>query len=478
MPLRPFTVEHFATWAKGLTLDTGKPWNLEDFQRRFLRDLWEEDAPLEAWLIVPEGNAKSTLIAGVDLYHLEFQAAASIALAASTRDQAKIIFDQAAGFITRSGLDGFKIQKGHRRILHGASVLQVFAAGVDAGDGIIPSFATIDELHRHKDLDLYRTWGGKLDKRQARMAVISTAGEPGSEFEEARELIRQSATDIEREGCFVRARAPGIVLHEYAVPEDGDTEDLDVVKAANPLKAITVETLKRKRAKPTMTVGHWRRLTCNLPTRSESAAIGEAEWFGAAVDDEIPEGIPIALGMDVGWKDDTTALVPLWIRDRDYRLFGDAVILEPPTDGNHLDPDDIKGALLRLNARNPLTTVVMDMTRAQSEAAFIEKELGATVVDRTQSNAMAELDYESFMDALRAGVLKHTGDPGLTRHALNAIAKPMPSGKSRFDRPHSSRRNKREQRRRVIDALVAAAMVHTTAAAEFDRPEYRTVGWA
>ena len=36
----------------------------------------------------------------------------------------------------------------------------------------------------HKDLRLYDTWRGKSNKRQGQTIVISTAGEPGSQFEE------------------------------------------------------------------------------------------------------------------------------------------------------------------------------------------------------------------------------------------------------------------------------------------------------
>ena len=63
------------------------------------------------------------------------------------------------------------------------------------------------------------------------------------------------------------------------------------------------------------------------------------------------------------------------------------------------------------------------------------------------------------MEALRNGWLRHSGDEGLTSHALNAIARVLPFGDARFDRPNQTRMAA-EQDRRVIDALVAAAMVH------------------
>ena len=65
------------------------------------------------------------------------------------------------------------------------------------------------------------------------------------------------------------------------------------------------------------------------------------------------------------------------------------------------------------------------------------------------------------------GWLRHTGDKTLTRHVLNAIARPATYGDLRFDRPSESRTTGQEkQRRRVIDRLTAAAMVHTSVAVE------------
>lgn len=214
-----------------------------------------------------------------------------------------------------------------------------------------------------------------------------------------------------------------------------------------------------------MSPQHWARFVCNLPTRAENAAITELEWAAARSDELIPAGVPVALGLDVAWKWDTTALVPYWHRDAGFRLFGPAVILEPPRDGSSLDPGLVEAAILGVNDRNPLETVVMDTSRAEQLASWISDELGAVVVDRQQTNARAVEDYDRFMEALRLGWLRHSGDAGLTRHVLNGVARLLPMGDSRFDRPSPSRTAPREQDRRVIDALVAAAMVHSICSA-------------
>jgi phage terminase large subunit-like protein len=475
--LRPFTVKHFRQWARRLELDNGNQWETEPFQEAFLEDLFA-DIP-ECWLIVPEGNAKTTLLAGVGLYHIQHRRSAMVPIGASSRDQAEILYRQAEGFIERSDIRGFKCLPGYRRIRYDETLsrIQIFAADDRTGDGIIPTLALVDELHRHRDLRLYRTWRGKIEKRQGQIAAISTRGEPGSEFELTLERIRQEATDLRMEDTFVRAASSRLVLHEWSVPEGGDVEDLDLVKRANPLKAITVPRLAEKRATPTMTLNHWRRFVCNLPTRSDAAAITEAEWYDAKVDDGIPEGQPIYLGLDVAWKWDTTAAVPLWFRDDAYRLLGPASVLVPPRDGNSLDPESVEEAIRHIHARNPIHTVVMDTSRAEQLGRWIETAIGAVVIDRQQTNSLAVEDYDRFMEALRSGWLKHTGDADLTKHALNAIARVLPFGDARFDRPSQSRSGP-EQERRVIDALIAAAMAHSVASQPAEQTYEPNFAWA
>ena len=268
----------------------------------------------------------------------------------------------------------------------------------------------------------------------------------------------------------MRAAAEGVVLHEWAVPEDGDVDDIELVKKANPFSGITIEALRSKRDSPTMTLAHWRRFVCNLPTRSNIAAIQEREWQQAATLERIPDGETVWAGIDVGWQWDTTAIVPLWWRDEHFRLLGPATILEPPRDGSQLDPNLIKHALTTLAAQYRLTTVVMDSARAEDIASWIQDELDIEVVYRGQSNKPQAEDFERFMEALRQGWLLHSGDDELRRHALNAITRLLPDGGSKFARISETRQGG-NQDARVIDALVAAAMVHSYAVEKHNTPE-------
>lgn len=487
--VRPFTLRHWRAWTTDLILDSGESWHPEGFQDAFVADVFA--GVKEAWLLVPEGNGKSTLVSGLALYHAEHHPHAAVPVAASSREQAEIVYRQAEGFVLRSDrlhravrsdlqaakgkrkLDVplFTCLEGYRRINHSeGGRIQVFAADDRTGDGIIPTLGILDELHRHRDLGLYRTWAGKLLKRDGQIVGISTSGEPGSDFEMTRETIRRRSTDVSSRGSFTRFAGSGVVLHEWMVPEGVEPDDFRAVKRANPLRTITIPGLRDKYDSPTMTLQHWSRFVMNRPTRGTDSAIQEREWLAAESDESIPLGQPIWLGLDVAWKWDTTAAVPLWWDSPEHRVLGPATILTPPRDGTSLNPDDVERALLAIHERWPVHTVVMDMTRAEQLAVWIERTLGATVVDRPQTSLWAAADYAAFTEALRSGWLTHPGDPGLTKHVMNAIAKPLPDGRMRFDRPDPHRVSGAEQERRVIDALVAAAMANSAAAEPAEEP--------
>jgi phage terminase large subunit-like protein len=455
---KPFTPAHFKAYASRMVFDDGSTHAPEPWQMRVVKDLF--DGHRELWLIVPEGNGKTTFLAQLGLYGLEHSTSPWIPLGAASREQAEIMYTQAAGFCERTDWlrPKFRCYDGYRRIKHhetGGRGLQVYAADVKTGDGVIPyPYAFVDELHRHDDLRLYSLWKGKLAKRGAQILTISTAGEPETEFENTREEIRQRATKRSRRGPYLRAYGPSLVLHEYMVQRDEDCESIQKVKQANPLKAVTQADLKAALASPTMNLGDWKRLKCNRPTRSAETAISDAEWEQAETAERIALDARVDIGLDVAWKWDTTALVPLLKKGRKL-LLGEAIVLVPPRDNSTLHPDRIKEAFLSIE--NPVSAVVMDISRAEDIASWLEDE-GYEVVDQPQGNKFKVAEYEAFMKALRSGELHHTGCPELRGHVLNAIARRLPGGDFRFDRPSSVRNVRHLQDRRVIDALTAASM--------------------
>lgn len=446
---RPWTVSHFRRWTEQMIFEDGQRHAPEAWQLEVFADLCRGFQ--EVWLIVPEGNSKTSFISEVCLYHLDNTQAPWVPIGASSRDQAEILFGQADGFLDRTaacrcdppiivdcrcdrcGAPTLRFDKwenptgpfkmaGTRQLRHvhnGGRGLKVYASDVETADGVIPTLFSIDEGHRVKDLGQYRTWVGKCEKRGGQGLMISTAGVPGSDFEKTRELLRQHATDIKRKGrCYGRfATRDEAVLHEFAIPSVGHARDIEIVKEANPLKKISKASLKAKLNRPSLDFGEdWLRKTCNVPARSSKAAVAELDWerAGRAYDGDpedaiegrhlrIPEGVPVLVGADYAWVLDTTALTPLWLAGPQFRLLGQTRVLLPPRDGSMLDPIAVQVAFTKINERNPIIAIIGDMTKAQDTMAWAGQRFGCPVVDRTQANEHACEDYEAYMEALRGG---------------------------------------------------------------------------
>src|SRR4051812_38990100 len=106
----------FGRFCAALTLDSGEPMMLEDFQRQMLAEHFEGAS--ETLILLPKKNGKSTLLAALALFHLITTPDAECVIGAASRDQATILYDQAAGFVRRS--DGLEqrvhVKRGYREI--------------------------------------------------------------------------------------------------------------------------------------------------------------------------------------------------------------------------------------------------------------------------------------------------------------------------------------------------------------------------
>jgi phage terminase large subunit-like protein len=474
--LQPFTVGHFKKWAGLLELDNGEPWKVDDYFLAFVEDVFAGYP--QAWLIVPEGNAKTTNLAGLALYHCEFRPNAFVPWAASARDQAEIGYRQAKQF-TDSMPSPPRCFDGYRRIGFGnGSRIQVFAAGSEHADGVIPTLPIIDELHRHTDLGLYRTWAGKLRKRGGQLLTISTAGVPGQEFEETRERIKFEATSVEEEGAFLRAATDRVVLHEWAVRDEA-VDDMRAVKAANPHRGISVRSLTEKRSDPTMTVSHWRRFTCNLAAATAmDEFIPVRDWLELGVSEGVGAGARVCLGADGSRTWDTTVVA--WASagddgfvDVDARVFSvrPEVAHHVLHTGGKIDFGDVEAFVVDCFG-------TWDVVEAAYDPRYLERSMEIVQVRLPESCVFAiEPSSKAMRDALQElyrlvaeRKLRHRGDPVLAAHVANATV----------DRGYSSeiRRVRKANQQKPIDAVPAMALAVWRAADTASGSVYESRGLA
>ena len=146
----PGGLDGFAEFCGLLRLEDGSPFVLHPFQRTMFADYF--DGVTETLILVPKKNGKTTGLAALALHHLLVTPDAECVIAAASREQAQILLDQARKFVRGSGLAKYMTVKQREIVsLRDDGRVRVMASDSDTADGVIPTLALVDELHRHKD---------------------------------------------------------------------------------------------------------------------------------------------------------------------------------------------------------------------------------------------------------------------------------------------------------------------------------------
>ena len=308
-------------------------------------------------MTLPEGSGKSTLLGAVALYWLVRHPGTTTLVAAAAMTQAEILFRQAADMVVRSpGLDRMVRSVEGRLRMHGParSILIVKPHDSATSDGVIPDLCICDEIQAMPDLRLIRTWRGKLGKRQGRMVMISTAGEPTSEYEAALAKMRTGALEATYEGRHLRAVGDGWVLHEWRAEACYDPADPEALKMVNPASWVSAAELERKRTTPAMDPRHFDRHVRNVATRPRESIIPDAVWDAAATARIIPRGTPCVLGIDYAQSRDSFAVVPLHTSVSPWVLSA-ASVLVPEAQGVPIPREKCRICFSRSTTTTPST---------------------------------------------------------------------------------------------------------------------------
>ncbi len=397
---------------------------LEDFQRRMLADHFA--GVRETLVLVSKKNGKSTLLGALALYHLITTHDAECVIAAASRDQAQIMLRQAQGFVRRSSSLQMRLQVKQREIVHrhhGGRV-RILASDVDTADGVIPTLALVDELHRHKSADLYGVFRDGLGPRDGKIVTISTAGDShDSPLGELRAKA-YAMKGLVRDGAYRYVRSGDFAMHEWALEPDEDRDDMDVVAGANPASWQTPSELRKRHDSPSMTEWQWARFACGVWGLGAKPAFDPEAWAALAGEQAQPEeGRKITLGFDGARRRDGTALVGCDLETGFVFVLG---YWQKPA-GAGVDWEVPEGEVDEIVDYAMKT---WDVVRFYGDPPFWESALdrwagqyGAERVvrwwtNRIKATAIALRAFRNDMDPER---MSHDGDETLAEHIRNAV---------------------------------------------------------
>jgi phage terminase large subunit-like protein len=414
---------------------------LEQFQRRIVKATHTPEQ--ELLVMLPRGNGKTTLMAAIALHHLITTRNAAVYCAASSREQARILFEAAAAFTRELEHPNLVVRHLELRWCDNPGEpnvftrhLRVLAADAPKLHGLTPSLAIIDELHAHPNQEVYLALRTATLKRPgSKLITISTAGQ-GADTPLGQLRARAlGQPNIQRKGAFTMAHGKNMRMLEWSVPNDANIRASYTVKRANPASWITPYALNAQRE--AIAEVAYRRYHCNQWTAQVGAWLPAGAWQACTGQPEFTRGERIWVGVDVGGERSASAVV--YVNERLHvgveTWTGDGAVLE------------VAAYVAELADQYEIVEATYDPWRAGQMAQEWEQR-GITAVEFPQSDARMIPACERLYDAIVQQRLVHPDDPDLNRHVHAAVARQTRRG-WRLEKPDRSTN---------IDAAVAMAM--------------------
>lgn len=436
---QPFELQHWQQFVVGSVFG----WIRKDGTRRF-RTVYEE---------LPRKQGKSTKLAGVGLACLmaDEEPGAEIYTAATKRDQARIIFDEAKRMVRaspelRRKLGIFKL---NLSIDSTASKFEPLSSDERTLDGLNPHAVLIDELHKHKSRALLEVLDSAVgSRRQPLIWIITTAGSDDPESVYATEndyAVKVLEGLIEDDSAFVFITT---------IDKTDRWDDPKTWAKANPNLGVSVklDDLKRMASKakksPSAQVA-FKRLRLNVRTAAANKAIDAQTWARNSLgpfDPASMRGRRCYGGLDMSSKVDLTAWVKLfppieeetrwrvvarlWMpadtvadkADRDkvqYQRWIDEGWIEP-TGGNVIDHNEIQAAILEDHRTHELLATAYDPWNATQLAVGLQND-GLQVFEFIQGIRSYTAPTKELEAMLLATKLDHGGNPVLAWMASNLM---------------------------------------------------------
>lgn len=306
-------IERFCIVPEGTLL--GKPVRLLDFQKRFIREVYDNPAgTYRAYLSIARKNGKTGLIACLLLAHIvgpEAYQNSRIISGAQSRKQAAEVFNYASKMVWMSPeLSRLaKVTPSSKTIRGYAKNVEYHAISAEAktAHGGSPILAILDEVGQVKGqtddfVEAIETSQGAYEGKSLLIAISTQAATDN-------DLFSRWLDDAESSGD------PRIVSHVYAAPPDCDIQDREAWRTANPAMGVfrstaDIEDFAKRAERMPADENSFRWLYLNQRIDATARFISQNVWVanGAAVVDDF-HGLPVFGGLDLSESNDLTALV-------------------------------------------------------------------------------------------------------------------------------------------------------------------------
>lgn len=429
-----------------------KPMRLMRWQKAIVRALFDRPRPRQGLVSIARGNGKSTLAAAVALYGLfadpDVEGSASVLCMASTERQARIVFNTARRMIELNPALLEQVQIFQDRVLvpETDSVMEPLPAIADALQGYNPTLAIVDELHvTPSDVWAAMLLAGGKRKQSLVLAISTPAGDQTGAMWELVQLGRQGAD-------------PSLFFREFAAPEGCELDDEAAWLEANPAMGpggfLHLHGLRDSLGKTTE--ANFRRYRLGQWAQHDDAWMPKPLWDSCLdTDRELQPGEKVVLGFDGSSTGDSTALVAVTVEECPHaEVIGLWERPEGARDDWRVSEPAVENEIRRAFHRFEVVELTADVWLWKGMLERLDAE-GFPVTEFPQSATRMAPATGKLFDAVAGQRLTHAGDPRLTRHVLNAVAKTEARG-VRLVKEH-------KKSPRKIDAAVALVMAHDRA---------------
>lgn len=443
----------------------------------------------EVYQEVARKNAKSTISAGVALYSAfaDGEQGAEVYTAATTRDQAKIVFGDARLMAEREGglrsALGVEVQAHRLVCIDSASKLEPLSAEGSTLDGLNVHCAIIDELHAHKRRDVYDVIDtARGSREQSLLWCITTAGTDRSGICYERRTHACQVLD----GVTKDERLFGIV---YTLDEGDDPLDPAVWPKANPNYGVSVlpddmESAARKAEAMPSAMANFLTKRLNVWVNASSPWMDMQAWDKCAdptLTLEKMKGLPCWIGLDLASKVDVAAVVRLFKDGDVYHLIPEFYLPERAlevstnsqydgwrrsgwlrvTEGEVTDYDAIEDQIEKDMAALTVQEVPFDPWQATQLSSHLLAK-GVPMVEFRQSTGNFSEGMKTLEALVLTGKLRHNGNPMMTWMISNTVYRPD---------EYENVRPRKERPENKIDGTVAAIMALSRAIVPAEKPK-------